>query len=90
MALCYAKYGGINFKKMSWRISRVQEEILGAFHHLVKDVRIYETEYFFNCLRMTPAMLKELCKLLGLHPQKRDTPFSLLWIVVANEVIHEN
>ena len=61
------------YKKRFWirRIyaERQQKE---EFHLLVKELSIFDHEYFFQCFRMSPGFLDELLFSIGPHIQKKN------------------
>ena len=61
-------------KKSIWIRNIYEErEENGEYHHLAKELRLHDAEYFFKCFRMTPVVFEELLNWLGPHLQKHDT-----------------
>ena len=62
------------YKKRFW-IRKIYEEReqKGEYHLLIKELRLYDAEYFFRCFRMTPTLFEELLNWFGPFLQKKDT-----------------
>ena len=45
----------------------------GEYQLLVKDMQLFDRDYFFHCFRMSPALFKELLCLVASHISKKDT-----------------
>ena len=62
------------YRKRFW-IRKVynEREEKGEYHLLVKELRLQDAEYFFQCFRMSPAIFEELLSLVGMSLKKNDT-----------------
>ena len=45
----------------------------GEFNLLVKDMRLFDHEYFFQCFRMTPTTFEKLLCWVGPYMKKQST-----------------
>lgn len=64
----------MKYKKRFW-IRRIyaERQQKGEFHLLVKELSIYDHEYFFQCFRMSPTLLEELLSWIGPQLRKKTT-----------------
>ena len=62
------------YKKRFW-IRRVyaERQQKGEFHLLVKELILFDQEYFFKCFRMSPTLFEELLSWTGHQLQRRTT-----------------
>ncbi len=62
------------YKKRFW-IRRVyaERQQKGEFHLLVKELILFDQEYFFQCFRMSPTLFEELLSWTGHQLQRRTT-----------------
>ena len=61
------------YKKRFW-IRRIyaERQQKGEFHLLVKELNMFDHEYFFQCFRMSPGLLDELLSWVGPHIKKKN------------------
>ena len=45
----------------------------GEYQLLVKDMQLFDRDYFFRCFRMSPALFEELLCLVAPHISKKET-----------------
>ena len=45
----------------------------GEYQLLVKDMQLFDRDYFFCCFRMSPALFEELLCLVAPHISKKET-----------------
>ena len=56
----------LKYRKSIWVIQLFKErETKGAFNLLVKDMALYDQEYFFKFFRMTPTKYEQLLQLVA-------------------------
>ena len=62
------------YKKRFW-IRRIyaERQQKGEFHLLVKELNMFDHEYFFQCFRMSPGLLDKLLSWVGPHIKKKTT-----------------
>ncbi|CAB3993019.1 Hypothetical predicted protein [Paramuricea clavata] len=62
------------YKKRFWMRKIYQERILkGEFHLLIKEIILFDHEYFFRCFRMVPATFEKLLSWVSPYIQKKTT-----------------
>ena len=79
------RLGGQNekYKKRFWIRRIYQERILkGEFHLLIKEMIVFDHEYFFRCFRMVPKTFEKLLSWVSptyrKKQQKCESPFHLV------------
>ena len=56
----------VKYRKRMWVRKLFQErETKGAFNLLIKDMELYDQEYFFKYMRMTPTKYEQLLRLVA-------------------------
>ena len=50
-----------------------EREIYGLYHILTDELRLFDKEYFFRFVRMTPQRFEHLLSLVGPHLQQTTT-----------------
>ena len=62
------------YRKRFWvRRIYAEREQKGEYHLLVKELKLYDQEYFFQCFRMSPTTFEQLLSWIGPHLLKTTT-----------------
>ena len=56
-----------------WVRKIFQEKKYGLYHILTDELRLFDKEYFFRFVRMTPQRFEQLLSLVGPHFQRTTT-----------------